>query len=591
MDEAPGTWLILSDAASVGSTLAVRLRAYGNRCVLVRPEGARSVASGPEVLTVDPAEPASFRRLLDEMISDGSPPLRGVIHLWALDDAAHAPYTPDPSADDVAAAQLRVTGGALHLVQALAGAGASPRLWLVTRGAQAALSGEPLLPLHAPLWGLGKVIALEHPELRCTRVDLGADGDAADVAALLAEVAAPGEEDQVAIRGGSRYVSRLVRRQLARPELLPLLNGEPYQLSVAGPQVLDSLEFQRLERRPPGAGEVEVEVVATGLAFRDVLNVLGQYPGGPVPLGGEFAGVVAAVGEGVTQIRIGDAVLGMAPGAFRSFVTTRAELVTPKPTGLSMAGAAALPSAFLTAEYALRHLARITAGDRVLVHAGAGGVGMAAIQIAQRAGAEVFATTGSAAKRDFLGALGVRHVFDSRSLAFANELLGATGGRGVDVVLNSLADEFIPRSLHCLAENGRFIELGKRGIWDPAQVAAVRPDASYFVVDLAAAAQHEPELIQELLRVVVAGFEKGALRPLPVKTFPMAEVIPAFRYMAQARHIGKIVLTHHPAPEIRPDATYLITGGLGGVGLSVAQWLVEQGARSLVLVGRSAPSE
>ncbi|HEV2130470.1 MAG TPA: beta-ketoacyl reductase, partial [Longimicrobiaceae bacterium] len=169
--------------------------------------------------------------------------------------------------------------------------------------------------------------------------------------------------------------------------------------------------------------------------------------------------------------------------------------------------------------------------------------------------------------------------------------LGATGGRGVDVVLNSLADEFIPGSLQCLAENGRFIELGKRGIWDPAQVAAVRPDASYFVVDLAAAAQHEPELIQELLCVVVAGIEKGALRPLPVKTFPMAEAIAAFRYMAQARHIGKIVLTHHPAPAIRPDATYLITGGLGGVGFSVAQWLVEQGARSLVLVGRSAPSE
>ncbi|MDQ3605711.1 MAG: SDR family NAD(P)-dependent oxidoreductase, partial [Gemmatimonadota bacterium] len=534
--------------------------------------------------------PAAFRRLIASVSANGRP-LRGVIHLWALDDAQPLSPGADPAGEVLDAAQLRVTGGALHLVQALAETGAAPRLWLVTRGAQAAGAGEAASPLHAPLWGLGKVVALEHPELRCVRVDLASEGQEQEADALFAELQASGEEDQVALREDARYVARLVRRQPASAAMLPLLGGQPYQLCSAGPKVLDSLEFHPLERRAPGAGEVEVEVLATGLAFRDVLNALGQYPGPEMPLGGEFAGVVTAVGEGVEKCRVGDPVLGMTPGAFQSFVTTRAELVAPKPAGLTMAEAAALPSAFLTAHYGLHHLARVQAGDKVLIHAGAGGVGMAAIQIARQAGAEVFATAGSPAKRAFLASLGVRHVFDSRSLDFADEVLRATGGSGVDVVLNSLADEFIPRSLEALAENGRFVELGKRGIWDAAQVAEVRPHASYFTVDLGAAAVEDTALIQRLLGEVMAGFENGGLRALPIKTFPMPEAISAFRYMAQARHIGKIVLTHHRAPAIRADATYLITGGLGGVGLSTARWLVEQGARHLVLAGRSAPSE
>ena len=177
--------------------------------------------------------------------------------------------------------------------------------------------------------------------------------------------------------------------------------------------MLESLAFHPAERREPSAGEVEVELRAAGLTFRDVLNALGQYPDPDAPLGGELAGVVTAVGAGV-PFAVGDAVLGVALGAFRSHVTTRADLLVRKPAGLTMPEAAALPSSFTTALYALDRLARLQPGERVLIHAGAGGVGMAAIQVAQRAGAEVFATAGSPAKRAFLAALGVPHVLDSR---------------------------------------------------------------------------------------------------------------------------------------------------------------------------------
>jgi acyl transferase domain-containing protein/NADPH:quinone reductase-like Zn-dependent oxidoreductase/SAM-dependent methyltransferase len=583
---APGTWLVLADAGPVARDLAGRLRARGEPCVLVRPTGRD--AEGDDVLVVDPAHPASFRELLTSLTAGGRT-LRGVVDLWALDDAGAVPPVADADAVTLDAAQRRVTGGVLHLTQGLAAMGAAVPVWLVTRGAQA-VADEPVSPVHAPLWGLGRVIAIEHPELRCVRVDLDPAPHETDAEALLAELAATGGEDQIALRRDGRYVARLLRRRPAA-RALPLLGGQPFQLGSVGPRVLDSLRFEPLERRPPDAGEVEVEVIANGLAFRDVLNALGQYPGPEVPLGGEFAGIVTAAGEGVEGFVAGDAVLGSAPGAFRSFVNVRADLVARKPASLTMVEAAGVASSFLTAQYALHHLARITAGDRVLVHAAAGGVGQAAIQLARLAGAEIYATAGSPHKRAFLRSLGIRHVFDSRSVAFADEVRRATGGEGVDIVLNSLADEFVPRSLEALADGGRFVELGKRGIWEPARVAEVRPRAQYFVVDLAEKVMQEPGFAQRLMHEVLPRFDEGVLRPLPVKTFAMADAVAAFRYMAQARHVGRIVLVHDREPRIRADATYLITGGLGGVGLSVARWLVDEGARSLVLVGRRPPSD
>ncbi|HEX2080595.1 MAG TPA: type I polyketide synthase, partial [Longimicrobium sp.] len=281
-------------------------------------------------------------------------------------------------------------------------------------------------------------------------------------------------------------------------------------------------------------------------------------------------------------------------GSFASHVTANARVVWPAPAGCTPAEAATLPITFLTAYYGLHHLAGIRPGDRVLIHAAAGGVGLAAVQLAQRAGAEVFATA-SPGKWEALRALGVRHVMNSRTLDFADEVLRLTDGCGVDVALNSLTGDFIPRTLDTLARDGRFLEIGKRNIWSPEEVAAVRPDVAYHVYDLARLLAEQPEALGGMLTGILQAVERGELRPLPRTEFPITAAPDAFRYMAQAKHVGKVVVTHpvdeEAAPSVRGDRSYLVTGGLGALGLAVAERLAERGAGGLVLVSRSAPGE
>ena len=295
----------------------------------------------------------------------------------------------------------------------------------------------------ASLWGLAAVIASEQGGLRCPSLDLDPLGDPREIGYLCDEILAVSGEQRVGWRRGNRYVARLVPG--------PVTSGPSgasdglVQLEIAERGVLDNLVCRPSSRRTPGPGEVEIRVECTGLNFRDVLNALGTLPGLTADLGSECAGTVAAVGTGVAGLAVGDQVLAITlAGAFRSYVTVPGALVVRRPEGLGPEDAATLPIAFLTAQYALVHLAGLRSGERVLIHAAAGGVGLAAVQIAQRAGAHVFATAGSPAEAQLLSDLGVSHIMDSRSLDFADEVLARTDGRGVDVVLNSLAGDVHP---------------------------------------------------------------------------------------------------------------------------------------------------
>jgi len=263
-----------------------------------------------------------------------------------------------------------------------------------------------------------------------------------------------------------------------------------------------------------------------------------------------------------------------------------------KPIDMSYEEAASIPSVFLTAHYALVDLVGLQSGERVLIHAATGGVGMAALQVAKQAGAEIFATAGSDAKRQFLHNLGIRHVFDSRSLSFAEQVMAATEGAGVQVVLNSLAGDFIPKSLSVLGPNGRFVEIGRRDIWTEDQVSGFRADIRYVIVNLLELCHADAAFIQRLFRSVMDRFETNSYRLTPIKTYSLKRAQNAFRHMAHAKHMGKIVVTQlfnrrPPAElEVRGNGSYLITGGLSGLGLLVAQWLVLKGAGHLVLMGR-----
>ena len=307
---------------------------------------------------------------------------------------------------------------------------------------------------------------------------------------------------------------------------------------------------------------------------------------GNIPLGFECAGVVTTVGDGVSNVAVGDPVIALAEGGFASFVTVQASHVSRLPEGMSFVEGATLPLAFLTAYYALNRLAKLRMGERVLIHAAAGGVGQAAVQLARAVGAEVMGTAGEG-KWGFLKSMGVSHVMNSRTVDFADNVMDITQGRGADVVLNSLNGEFIQKSLASLGRHGRFVEIGKLGIWDASEMEARRPDVAYYPFDLGDELAKEPTLILTMLSELGALFEAGTLKPLPRTVFPLERVGEAYRFMQRSRHIGKVVILFKPsAVKLHKGGSYLITGGLGGLGLRVARRLAADGAGYLFLASR-----
>jgi NADPH:quinone reductase-like Zn-dependent oxidoreductase/NAD(P)-dependent dehydrogenase (short-subunit alcohol dehydrogenase family) len=570
----PRRWLVFAD----GAGLAAASLAHDS-AVFVRPGRYGRDAAG---FTIDPAEAGDYRRLLATLRAEGSS-ADGVIHAWSLDTPGWETMTEvelDRS-QAVSAASL------LLLAQALVGEASPPRLWIVTRGGQhAEATDRAASPIQAAAWGLGRSLAIEHPELRPVCIDLDAMGEDG---ALAAELGEDGAENQIAFRAGLRRVARLVPAAL-KDGAAPMDTAWRLAPAMAG----TFAAFKRLpaDRRPPGPGEVEIAVEAAGLNFKDVLQILAMRPGDDIPLGGECAGRVTAVGAGVTHLRPGDAVMAVAWGCLASHITARAELVQPRPEGMSAEEGASFPVAYLTAAFSLLHVGALRAGERVLIHAGAGGVGLAAIRIAQLAGAEVFATAGSEWKRALLRSLGVAHVFDSRDTGFAAEIMASTGGQGVDLVLNSLAGAMMEASFDVLGASGRFIELGKRDLRSAAWVAGLGRDLRYAIVDWSEEAKADPALIGGMLAGLIAQLQRGEITPLPRHVFAAEDAARAFRLMAQARHVGKIVLRHDAAaPQVaRADGTYLVTGGLSGLGLRTAEWLVRKGAGRVVLLGRRAPA-
>ncbi|MGM1052655.1 MAG: SDR family NAD(P)-dependent oxidoreductase [Pseudomonadota bacterium] len=529
---------------------------------------------------------------------------------------------------------------AMDLARELEPLGSDASLWLITRGV-AAMWQPSSLPegaqfiggpthrrsaehtpspdtsgsydnLDAALWGFGRSLANESTGYPVRLLDLPiGELDDAVIEALADELTAPDAETEIVLdTAGQRFATRL--RTLPAPGPQAEATGDERQAMSLGFELPGQLRNLAWIPRPlpaPGAGEVEIRVKATGLNFRDVMYTLGLLSdeaiengfAGPT-LGLEFAGVVEAVGEGVGDLSVGDAVVGFGPASFSDRLIASRQALAPIPGELSFAAAATIPTAFFTVYYSLRHLARLAPGEKVLIHGAAGGVGIAAIQVAQWLGAEVHATVGSPEKRDFLRLMGIEHLYDSRALTFAEEILEATDGRGVDVVLNSLAGEAIHQNLRALRPFGRFLELGKRDFYENTQIGLrpFRNNLSYFGIDSDQLMKEMPELTGELFGEMMALFANGTLTPLPYTAFSSQQVVEAFRYMQQARQIGKVVVTHDQVQREAPrqalsrdaltlpeDASYLVTGGLGGFGLKTAGWLADRGARQLILVGRS----
>ena len=505
-------------------------------------------------------------------------------------------------ASDMDRANARVGG-----VHDLLTAAKPARLWLVTRGGRpaAAGAGGDRAPAEAAVWGLGRVLANEpgNPEIRISDFDPAMVTERL-VEFLSAELAAPSDDRELIWDEVGRSAPRVeIDRDIEALAARAAIGADAAKvLEITQQGSFDSLEWLSKARRAPEPDEVEVEIRATGLNFRDVMWAQGLLPEEALEdgfagatLGMECAGVVTRAGAASGRT-VGEQVIAFGPACFATHATIPARAVAPLPEGTNFETAAAVPTIFITAQYGLVELANLRSDETVLIHGGAGGVGLAAIQIAKRIGARIIATAGSPAKRRLLKALGADEVFDSRSLAFADQVMEATDGQGVDVCLNSLFGEAMERSLGCLKPFGRFVELGKRDYYanSPLGLRPFRRNLTYFGVDADQLLSARPDIADRLFRDLAEGFSSGAFTPPPALVFEAEEIVDAFRLMQKSGHVGKIIVRPPaiPAPveiDAKPvgEGAWLIVGGLGGFGLETANWLADQGVRKLWLSSRS----
>ena len=585
-----GVWVVAGGGNTFPGELASALAGKNQTVVLAATHseiGSADDSTSIQPRTVEPDDRNSWLRLLNDLPKD--PPLLGIVHCFATEGRGVQAAT-EEMAEDV----RRAGRSALALAQALQDADISLEkgLWLVTRGAQALerdymreSAGELA---GATLWGFGRVVAREVAQLCPRMLDLD-PASQARAAHLVNELMYPDQETQIAYRDGSRLAARLVRSGSARTRL-DLPKESAWRLMPGAEGGLEGLRAESTPSRPLEPNQIRVAVEAVGVNFLDVLLSMGVVTSAEPLLGEEFCGRIVEAGRNVTDLAEGERVVGLGFGTFGPEVVTTAELVAPAPEGMSAAALATIPSAFVSAGLSFE-MARLKAGDRVLIHTASGGVGLAAVQLAQSLGAEVFATA-SQPKQAYLRSLGIEHVFDSRTNDFGQEILEATGGFGVNMVLNSLTGPgFIEASLSCLADGGGFVEMGRRDIWTPEEMAASRPDVAYSILELDYLKKNEPSRPGGVLRTVTEKISGGTLKPLAHTRWPISEAGAAMEFMRSARHIGKnvLVMPRLAGGQLQRDRSYLVTGGLGGIGTVIARWLADHGAGVIVLNGRRPP--
>lgn len=498
--------------------------------------------------------------------------------------------------------------------------GCKQSVWL-TRGATVE-STNPFLNL---MTGMARCIRAENPSVEFMTIDLDPnmpmDKDLNQVMQLIDAVRTANSEVrpdwEYAIRDGKILIQRIMIEKgmndlISQMHVEPKATDRPFvepgrakQLHAATPGRLDTLRFieDTQHGKPLANGEVEVEIKAVGLNFKDVMIAMGQLQ--EIALGLDCAGTVVRVGSEVTKFQPGDNIFTWAPGTFANFARSPESMCAKIPASLDIDTAASLPMAFSTAFYAIHHVARLRKGETVLIHGAAGGVGQAAIMFAQLIGARIFATVSSEAKKNQLiekYAIPECDIFNSRDDDFADGIMRVTDRKGVNVVLNSLAGEALRRTWSCISWFGRFVELGQKDLESNTglDMAPFLRNVSYHSVNLIGLFNHDLETCSEVFQAVVSMFAEQKLRPIqPLTTFPMSQVENAFRLMQTGQHIGKIVVTASPddlvqsvPPTVKPisfsaDATYILSGGLGGLGRSIAKWMISCGARNIAFLSRS----
>ena len=593
-------WLVFEDGKGVAGRIAGKIGAGNADVVWVRSGSGFTINDG--AVEMDLASEDDFSRLFDTV--EG---VDNILFACALDTGDNDAIDGDTLVSDADRSSLPL----IRLMKTLDERTRSPQtqcpVWMLTSGAQAVRPGEIPRLSQAGFRGTARTIANEFPRFRTSLIDLGEKITDGEIDMVVEELDGRDVELEVAFRGRRRYVNILGKVTPAQARRM-----SEREVPVAGTQFIldideygspDAVCLRKSGRRECAGGEVEVQVEAAALNFRDIMVAMGLLPDEAVSgglygktLGLECAGNVTAVGPGVTSIKPGDAVFGFARHSISGYTYARECHMFKADGALSMPEYAGLPIVYLTAYYSLVHQCRLQKGEKILIHSAAGGVGIAAVQIARALGAEVFATAGSDEKREYLRRFGVENIYDSRNLDFRERIMDDTGGYGVDVVINALSGHAIYKGISCLAPFGRFVEIGKNDIYNNSSLGMkdFGNNISLFVVDVDRMLGQKAEMAGRVFGEAMTFFRKNRLVPHPVKVFPVGRIREALRYMAGGRHIGKVVLSSEgnavlsPGKEIvfRKDASYLISGGCSGFGLAVARWMSRKGAGTLVLVSR-----
>jgi len=476
----------------------------------------------------------------------------------------------------------------------------APRIVVVTRGALSVGDQGRAYPHGATLWGMSRTLRSEHATFSVVNIDL--DPHAAsdvNVACLFHFLWSGNKSDFIALRNGKTLTAKLKRWKVKSTSLKLPQNADRFGLILPKTNAVVDLQYGASPALEVKENYVEIQLKAVALNFKDLLCVLKPTKEFEknAAVGTDMAGIVTSLGPQVTHLKVGDRVFGafFQFGGLPSHIAVPEESVIRIPHYMTFADASTLPAVFTTAYYCLVDLAKLREGETVLIHTASGGVGLAAIQIARAVGAKIIATAGNRRKRAYLReVVGLGNVFHSRDVSYTDEIRKVTGGRGVDVVLNSLTSPgFKEASLEVCSQNGRFVEMSKLNIWSESEVKELRPDVEYQIVDLTTVSV---DTWRHLLRTLEAFLDQQKLHPLPYESFECVDIREALTHLQKARHIGKIVCKMPEAVERRhflfnERSTYLITGGLGGIGLEAAKWMASEGAKFIVLCGRRPPND
>ncbi len=519
------------------------------------------------------------------------------------------------SDEGMADATVNLSWKVLNIFNAIIEEEMQTAVWLINSKSDIIIdSDKENSMIQSVSYGLGRVMVNEYPLAAVKIADLSSlDSplELSNFASIVSSTANGGNETDFGFRGDQIFIKRLVptNKEKAQKEasLNLLASGSYYQTILKEKGILDSIGFRQIAPFEIGDKDVEINVKAAGLNFKDVLNLNGllteeSVAGGLVgaQLGLECSGVVARVGRYVTHVKPGDLVLAFAPNTFAGKAVTPQHCVVKKPAHISYEEGATITLVYLTAYHCMFNLGQLEAGERMLIHSATGGVGLAAVALAQLKGIEIYATAGTPEKRALLKTLGVEHVYDSRNVDFYDQIMRDTNGEGIDLVLNSLSGKAIIQSIKCLRPFGRFLEIGKTDIYNDMSLHLKRfgDNLSYHAVDIDRLMGQKPEKGARLFNDVIKLFESKQLKPHPYESFQINEIGSALDFMSKGKHIGKVVLSMDgetvealPLEEITFDAgrSYVITGGASGFGLELAKWMVEKGARTLALVSRSGP--